>query len=89
VANFCAHLVLRAVKEETPFEVSASLRDTFVDAYRARWPGADMRRLSWYFASALLRLACVYAIRPWGHGIAPRLLDASRRALEGSPRHGL
>jgi hypothetical protein len=83
VANFCAHLLLRAIKKEgSPFERTLAVRQEFLEAYRQLRPTTEMRLVTWYLASALLRLGCVYAMRPWRHALAPRLIEASRRALE-------
>ena len=60
----------------------ARLRDEFVGCYRQLRPGTDANLLSWYLASALLRLACVYSLRPWWHTLSLPLAEASRRALE-------
>lgn len=82
VGNFCAHLLLRSlqVPDQQWDPVQASRR--FVDVYRAERRGADPERIRWYRASALLRLACVYALRPWWPMLGPRLIAASRNALE-------
>ena len=82
VGNFCAHLVLRALQAGSSTEAAERLGEMLVASYRTARPAADPRRVAWYRASALLRLACVYALRPWWHGLAPALIDESRRALE-------
>jgi len=82
VGNFCAHLVLRALQAGISTEAAERLGEVLVASYRAARPAADPRRVAWYRASALLRLACVYALRPWWHGLAPTLIDESRRTLE-------
>ena len=82
VGNFSAHLVLRALQEGAGAETAGPLAEALVAAYRAARPGADPRRIAWYRSAALLRLACVYALRPWWHALAPVLLDESRRTLD-------
>jgi len=82
VANFCAHLVLRSLQWHSRADAFAPLRDEFVGRYRGLRPGTDANLLSWYLASALLRLACVYSLRPWWHTLSLPLAEASRRALE-------
>ncbi len=65
VANFLAHLQLRALQDP-----SLDTQDTavaFLEAYSQRLAPPDPSRLELYSASALLRLACVYALRRgWG-----------------------
>jgi len=81
VGNFSAHLVLRALQAGAGAESAAPLAEALIGAYRAARPAADPHRIAWYRSAALLRLACVYALRPWWHALAPVLLDESRRAL--------
>lgn len=82
VGNFCAHLVLRALQAGTSIESAERLGEILVTSYRVARPAADPRRIAWYRASALLRLACVYALRPWWHELVPTLIDESRKARE-------
>ncbi|TMB13003.1 MAG: hypothetical protein E6J71_23405 [Deltaproteobacteria bacterium] len=81
VGNFSAHLVLRAVQGGAGAETAEPLAEALVAAYRAERPTADPHRIGWYRGAALLRLACVYALRPWWHALAPVLLDGSRQSL--------
>jgi len=81
VGNFCAHLVLRGLQWHDGPEALADHEAAFVDAYRKRRPDLDRVRLDWYRASALLRLACLYALRPRWVALAPRLIQESGRAL--------
>ena len=81
VGNFSAHLVLRALQGGAGAESARPLAEALIAAYRAARPAADPRRVAWYRSTALLRLACVYALRPWWHALAPVLLDESQRAL--------
>src|SRR4029077_18992672 len=79
VANFCAHFVLRGLQWHSRADAFTSLEDEFVTHYRGLRPGTDVNLLSWYRASALLRLACVYSLRPWWHSLTLQLVEASRR----------
>lgn len=83
VGNFCAHLALRALQAPSHCWDPDELTAAFTDAYRARRPAAAMAWIEWYRASTLLRLASLYAVRPWWRGLVPTLIDASRRALSG------
>ncbi len=82
VANFCAHFVLRGLQWHSRTEAFARLGEEFVTHYRGLRPSTDVNLFSWYLASALLRLACVYSLRPWWHSLTLQLVEASRRALE-------
>jgi hypothetical protein len=82
VANFCAHLVLRALQSPSSAWDPILLGEAFVEAYRTRRAIARPL-LDWYRGSALLRLACLYALRPRWRALAPQLAAASRRALGG------
>lgn len=70
VGNFCAHLWLRGVQHGRP-AWSAPLETDFVAAYPAP---LQRERVEWYRRAALLRLACVYALRPHGQRLAPALI---------------
>ena len=71
----------RALSDEELRGKTAELRERFLAAYGARGAGMDPQRTRWYLASTLLRLACIYALRPPWHTLAPRLCRESRRAL--------
>ena len=81
VGNFCAHLVLRGLQWHDAPDAFAELGTVFVGAYREHRSALDRARLEWYRASTLLRLACVYALRPRWAALAPRLAQESGRAL--------
>jgi hypothetical protein len=81
VANFGAHLTLRGLQWHASPDALAPLAAAFADAYRRQRPDLDRRRVDWYRASTLLRLACLYALRPWWEEITPRLVEESHRAL--------
>ena len=86
VANFCAHLRLRSLQWHSSGDAAGPLTTRFLGAYRACRPRTDMHRVRWYLASALLRLACLYSLRPSWQALAPRLLAESRQALRaGGP----
>jgi len=86
VANFCAHLRLRSLQWHSSSDAARPLTTRFLAAYRACRPCTDMHRVRWYLASALLRLACLYSLRPSWQALAPRLLEESRQALRaGGP----
>ena len=86
VANFLAHLELRSVRRpRVPTERLAAI---FIGAYRAHGgPALHGGRLDWYFASALLRLVCVYSFRAGAEDLVEALwsrllhFDLSNRAL--------
>src|SRR5262249_5446836 len=83
VANFCSHLILRQAQGQSSAEDTERLTTAFVEAYRRVRPGVDRHRLDWYLSTALVRLACVHALRvQWRH-IVPFLLDEARRVLPG------
>ncbi len=82
VANFCAHLVLRSLQWHSRANTFARLENDFATHYHRLRPDTDVNLLSWYRASALLRLACVYSLRPWWHSLTHQLVEASRHALE-------
>ena len=86
--NFLAHLDLfELARRSVP---RAELCETFRVAYERRSARRlDSRRLLWYRACALLRLACVYRFRPRGAvlgslltGRCLDLLDAPATSLE-------
>jgi len=81
VANFCAHLRLRSLQKYSSCASAVPLAAAFLAAYAACQPRTDVSRVRWYLASTLLRLACLYSLRPAWRALAPRLLDESREAL--------
>ena len=59
------HLELRRLQRREPLE--GALEQRFTTAYASVAKRPDRRRLLWYRAGALVRLACVYAFREgWG-----------------------
>lgn len=76
LGNFCAHLRLRGLQSGSP-AWSRLAEAAFLASYPM--PFAP-QRITWYRLSALLRLACVYALRPaWGW-LAPALATEARGA---------
>ncbi len=76
--NFLAHLDLLELESETV--AAARLSAAFCDAYERRaGRRLDSRRLLWYRAAALLRLACVHRFRSRGAILGPFLVH---RCLE-------
>ncbi|MFQ5353173.1 MAG: hypothetical protein ACE5D3_08895 [Candidatus Binatia bacterium] len=64
LGNFAAHLWLRGLQWDQA-ERYRELEGLFLDAYEG---DVDAGRLRWYRKATLLRLACVYALRPaWKH----------------------
>jgi hypothetical protein len=72
VANFSAHLALRAIQHGRREDYRA-LDAAFLGAYPMR---LEVARLDWYRRAALTRLACNYALRPRWRKIVPRLLES-------------
>lgn len=84
VANFLAHLRLRGLQR--PDLDTGEAASVFLDGYRRGFRTPDRGRLGWYEASALLRLACVYAFRPaWGT-LSSALVREARRAIGETAR---
>ena len=79
VANFLAHLLLRTLQCSEPLE--SGLVERFVAAYGSVAGRLDRRRLRWYRAGALLRLACVYAFRGGWTRLSNDLLAAAGEAF--------
>lgn len=76
IGNFAAHLYLRGLQLQES-KRCGELAETFVAAYPG---GVDAQRVRWYRRTALLRLACNYAMRPpWRH-IAPALIEECQRS---------
>jgi hypothetical protein len=85
VANFLAHLHLRDL--QNPAGESEELEPVFLDAYCRRRGALDWKRLTWYRASSLLRLACVYSLRPrWGW-LSSALREESLRTVTEVKHH--
>ncbi|MEQ1758404.1 MAG: hypothetical protein ABL986_08815 [Vicinamibacterales bacterium] len=78
VGNFLAHLRLRRHQNLVPRDVAATAATAFLSAYRRRRL-ISASDTAWWTASALIRLASVYAVRPrWVHLSTTLLADAQR-----------
>ena len=82
VANFLAHLELRA--QQGRIEEIEPATNRFLEEYSRVGRRLDASRLSWYLASSLLRLACVYSLRPEWVELTSCLLRASMKAVAGT-----
>lgn len=83
VGNFLAHLFLRASQHPPLSEQIKQGRQAFTEEYRAKALRAQnfWRRASWWEAASLLRLGCLYALRPrWKHLALP-LLERAEKIL--------
>lgn len=72
--NFLAHLDLLALGRRSVPAAALARRFRAVYEYEAG-RGLSSRRLLWYRAAALLRLACVYRFRPRGSVLGARLVS--------------
>lgn len=76
LGNFCAHLWLHA-RQAGDTGAAAAAEAAFLAAYPAP---AHTARVAWYRRASLLRLACIYALRPrWRH-LSPSLIAAAEAA---------
>jgi len=76
MGNFLAHTKLRTIQNHGDSRF-ARTGETFLRSYPLDF---DRVLLSWYQRSALLRLSCVYAVRPVWHKITGSLLNCEREA---------
>jgi hypothetical protein len=80
VGNFLAHLYLRANQAPSLASRAIAGHQAFTDAYhtddKSLW-----HRAEWWEAAALLRLACIYCLRPQWQNIAISVLGTQRLAL--------
>jgi aminoglycoside phosphotransferase (APT) family kinase protein len=81
LANFAAHLHLRAVQNRVAWP-AARWEHAFLTEYarRAARP-PDAALLSFYFATACVRLACKYQPEPGGARVAAELLSLAEEKL--------
>lgn len=77
VGNFLAHLVVRAGQEPG----SAGLMAEAARAFLAGYGDVSRARRRWWEAASLLRLSCVYFLRPRWRALAVPLLEESRKRL--------
>lgn len=85
VGNFLAHLTLRA-KQNPAFHVFVKNgRRAFTAEYRVKdlsLPAEEFwRSVRWWEAAALLRLGCLYSLRPRWKNLAIPLLEQARKML--------
>lgn len=72
LANVLVHFELRALQGRCPLGQATAAGAALLDGYE---PGLSVRRrLDPYADAARLRLACVYAFRPYGVSLVPALL---------------
>lgn len=89
VANFIAHLYLRALQSRSLDPHACE--QAFLSGHASVADGDEVRAdaLRWYQAAAFLRLACVYAFRPRWAVLSKRLLKAAQHRLRSkSPGQG-
>lgn len=79
VGNFSAHLTLRGL--QYPGLEIEEPRRAFFEGYLRRAGRLAFDRLTFYEASALVRLACVYGLRGRGRDLVAGLADAALTAL--------
>jgi len=75
LGNFCAHFQLRG-RQWGRLRELAPLESAFLSGYKHDF---CLDRARWYRAATLLRLACVYALRPHWRHVAPELAEEARR----------
>ncbi|HEU4436262.1 MAG TPA: phosphotransferase, partial [candidate division Zixibacteria bacterium] len=87
VGNFLAHLVLRGKQNALSEKTTGEARANFLEAYRSGqqvgMSEAFQKRTVWWEAATLLRLACLYSLRPRWKKLALPLLEQSEKTLRG------
>ena len=78
--NFLAHLALRALQEPGAAGLIAEGRRAFL----AEYGGLSEARCRFWEGASLVRLACLYSLRPRWRALAVPLLEASRKRLRVS-----
>jgi hypothetical protein len=86
LGNFLAHLRLRRLQR--PQLRTDDVGNALIEGYVARTGPPDRRRLHFYEACAITRLACVYAFRPRWRGLASELLEESLASISDTSRQG-
>ena len=82
VANFLAHLRLRALQNNTVAGKLSRWEHAFVQEYKACAASPLDSRLQFFFAAtALFRLACLYRVLPQGGSWVPELLRFAEEAI--------
>lgn len=78
--NFLAHLYLRKLQHPQQASMIQSGCDLFLTTYEI--PNEAFRvRAGWWQAASLLRIACLYMLRPRWRSLAPALAEASDQCL--------
>ena len=75
MGNFLAHLRLRALQAPEFAEAIESGRRSFCRAYGANHDSTLWERIRWWENAALLRLVCLYSLRPRWQNIALDILN--------------
>jgi|GEM_PF-3342666 len=87
VGNFLAHLILRSNQHLLPEKTLAQAKKDFLEAYNSNTSlvmGKEFeKRIKWWEAATLLRLACLYSLRPRWRKLALPLLEQSEKTLRG------
>ncbi len=87
VGNFLAHLVLRGRQHSLPEKNIQQAQRNFLEAYntgKSLVSGENFqKRAAWWKAASLLRLACLYSLRPRWKKLAVPLLEQSKKTLSG------
>jgi hypothetical protein len=85
--NFLAHLILRGKQHSLPEKAVGQAKGNFLEAYNSHKSSAFEKnvekRIAWWEAAALLRLACLYSLRPRWKKLARPLLEQSEKTLRG------
>ncbi len=88
VGNFLAHLVLRAGQHPEAKQTLREARQVFAEDYRAAAKSenaeAFWKRAGWWETAALLRLACLYSLRPRWKEQAPSLLEKAQKSINST-----
>lgn len=82
VGNFLAHLRLRALQSPDNARQLEKAAGNFAGAY-GTVDDAFGSRVRWWMGATMLRLACLYVLRPRWRDLAPRLLDETQMILSG------
>ncbi|MCI0330424.1 MAG: phosphotransferase [candidate division Zixibacteria bacterium] len=87
VGNFLAHLILRGKQHSLPEKIVGQARTNFLEAYhpsKSPMTGKNFqKRTTWWEAASLLRLACLYSLRPRWKKLAIPLLEQSKKTPRG------
>lgn len=85
VGNFLAHLVLRAGQHPEAKQTMRDAHRLFTEEYRVatNWADAETfwKRVGWWETATLLRLACLYSLRPRWKELAPFLLEEAQKRI--------